>query len=92
MSENKKKENKILDKAKRVFALVGAVLLALMYILTLVFALSDNPETMSLFKASLVLTIILPVFLYGYQLVYRVLKNAGNNPVRMEDTNSEGDK
>lgn len=66
---------------KRILALIGAIVLGLMYVITLVFALTDNPETMSFFKASVALTIILPVLIYAYQLVFRVLKlmNEGKN-------------
>ncbi|MDO4189397.1 MAG: hypothetical protein Q4D29_10455 [Lachnospiraceae bacterium] len=63
-----------LKRIKRIFALVGAVVLVCMYVLTLVFAITDNPETMSFFKASAVLTIVLPILIYAYQLVYRVIK------------------
>lgn len=62
-------------KIKRILALVGAVLLALMYVSTLIFAITDNPNTMSFFKASVALTILVPVLIYAYQLVFRVLKS-----------------
>lgn len=87
MNNNVEGKSNVLNKVKRVFALAGAVLLALMYIMTLVFAVTDNPETMTMFKASLILTIILPIFLYAYQLTFRVLKSMG----RIEN-NSEGNK
>lgn len=64
-----------MKKAKRVLALSGAVILGLLYILTLIFAIFDNPATMNLFKASVALTIIIPVLIYGYQLVFRVLND-----------------
>lgn len=65
------------DKIRRILALFGAVILAVLYILTLVFALTDNPATMSFFKASVTLTIAVPVLIYAYQLVFRVLKSYG---------------
>ncbi|WP_049727703.1 hypothetical protein [Dorea sp. D27] len=63
-----------MKKIKRIIALTGAVLLAGMYISTLVFALLDRSETMGLLKASIVCTIILPVLLYAYTLVYKITK------------------
>lgn len=72
---NSLKENG--KKVKRILALSGAVILALMYVLTLIFAIADNPATMSYFKASVALTIAVPVMIYGYQLVYRVLSDFG---------------
>lgn len=74
--------NKNADKfqnVKRIIALIGAGLLALMYIVTLVSAIVDNPATMSYFKASVTLTIFIPVFIYAYQLVYRVIKSYSGN-------------
>lgn len=64
---------------KRISALVLAILLALLYAVTLVFAITDNPQTMSFFKASVTLTIIIPVLIYAYQLVFRVIRLMGEN-------------
>lgn len=64
-----------IDKIKRIMALVLAFFLVALYIATLIFAITDNPQTMSLFKASVALTIFVPVMIYAYQLVYRVLRS-----------------
>ena len=40
-----------------------------------VYAITNNVKTMSFFKASVALTIIVPVLIYSYQLVYRVLRS-----------------
>lgn len=77
MKEIQEKENSRLLKVKRIFALILAVLLVCMYAATLVFAITDNVNTMSFFKASVALTIIVPVLLYAYQLVYRVVRSFG---------------
>lgn len=89
MSDNK--ENSKNSMAKRVFAIIGVVLLLIMYAMTLVFAIIDNPATMDLFKASVALTIFVPVLLYAYQLVFRVLKGMGTRNVieHMETENGE---
>lgn len=70
---------KVIKNGKRIIAAISAVLLALMYILTLVFAIFDNPLTMSFFRASVAATILIPVLLYAYQLVFRVLKDSGKH-------------
>lgn len=72
MKDTNIKENGKL-RVKRIFALILAVLLVCMYAATLVFAITDNVKTMSFFKASVALTIIVPVLIYAYQLVYRVV-------------------
>lgn len=74
MKDTNIKENGKL-RGKRIFALILAVLLVCMYAATLVFAITDNVKTMSFFKASVALTIIVPVLIYAYQLVYRVVRS-----------------
>lgn len=67
-----------MKKTKRILALTGVILLVLLYTSTLIFALIDSPWAMTCLKASVGATILLPVLLYGYQLIYRVLKNRKN--------------
>ena len=62
-----------MNRLKRIFALAGALLLACMYIATLVFALMDSPSASGFFRASVAATILVPVLLYGYILVARLL-------------------
>lgn len=62
-------------KIKRILALTGAILLFSMYACTLIFALTDHSAAKGLLKASIACTIILPVLLYGYTLVYRITKD-----------------
>ncbi|MCR5106671.1 MAG: hypothetical protein K6B28_00765 [Lachnospiraceae bacterium] len=46
-----------------------------MYLSTLVCALLREPVYADLLRASVAMTIIVPVILYAYILVYRLLKN-----------------
>lgn len=63
-----------LNMVKRVLAMILVAVLVLLYLSTLIFAIIDDPKTMSFFRASVAMTILIPVMIYGYQLVYRVLK------------------
>lgn len=63
-----------MKKMKQILALTGALLLFAMYAATLVFALIGSDHARTLLKAAIVCTVIIPVFLYAYILVYRVLK------------------
>ena len=63
-----------MKKTKRILAIIGIVLLAGMYISTLVFAFIDHSKTMWLLKSSIACTILVPVLLYAYNLIYRLLK------------------
>lgn len=73
-----------MKKFKRIFALLGAILLILLYVSTLVFAFIDHSASMGLLKASIACTILLPVLLYAYALVYKAS--------RKEDDDSETEK
>lgn len=63
-----------MKKTKRILALLGAIILALMYISTLIFALIGSETAMVCFKISIACTIFFPVMLYTYMLVYKVMK------------------
>lgn len=69
-----------MKKIKRILALTGAIVLAGMYISTLIFALLDRSETLGLLKASIACTIILPVLLYAYILVYKITRKDEHDP------------
>ena len=56
---------------KRLLALIGVILLAGMYILTLIFALTDNSAAGNMLMASLFGTVIIPVLIYAILLVYK---------------------
>lgn len=62
----------------RILALIGVVLLAALYITTLALALSSNPNAANLLMASVAATILIPVLIYVYQFIYRLLKNKKN--------------
>lgn len=61
-------------KRLRILALIGAVLLAALYISTLIFALLDSPFANKLLIAAIAGTILIPALLYAYQLIYKILK------------------
>lgn len=63
-----------MKKVKRILALIGVILLLAMYGSTLLFAIIDNSDSMSMFKASIAATIIIPVLLWAYTLVFKLVK------------------
>lgn len=66
---------KKLEKAKRIFALLGAIFLANLYLISLLFSFMKAPWAKDWLMASLIATVILAVLLYAMILVQRVLKN-----------------
>ena len=72
-----------MKKSVRIVALIGAILLAALYICTLIFALIDTPAASDFLKISVAATIVLPVLLYGFVLFHRLSKKDN------EDTSEE---
>ena len=65
-------------KIIRVFALIGAILLAGMYLVVLYLGLTANPNTQNVLMAAIGCTIVIPVLLYAMMLIARVLDNRQN--------------
>lgn len=63
-----------MKKTKRILALIGVILLLSLYIITLISAITSTPATPGLFKACIYSSILIPILLYAYMLIYRVLK------------------
>ena len=61
-------------KIKRVVALLGVVILVGLYLITLILAFVDPTASKDWLKASIICTIIIPVFFYAFLLVYRYLE------------------
>lgn len=64
-----------MQKLKRIMALIGAILLIGMYLVTLILGLTASPSTKGMLLASIACTVIVPCLLYGFMLVARVLDN-----------------
>ena len=61
-----------MKKTKKVLAIIMIIFLVGLYIVTLIAAITSTPATAGLFKASLFCTMVLPIMLYIYQMVYKV--------------------
>lgn len=59
---------------KRILAVIGVILLVALYGSTLLFAFIDRTKTLGFFKASIAATILVPVLLYAYSMVYKLSK------------------
>ena len=73
-----------MKNTKRVLALVAAILLFGMYLSTLIFALIGSPHSTDLLWASVACTIILPVLIYAYLLVYRLTRHDNQDDHKKE--------
>lgn len=64
-----------MKKLKRILALAGALILAGMYVVTLVLGLTASPAAKDALMAAIACTVIIPCLIYGMMLVARVLDN-----------------
>jgi amino acid transporter len=64
-----------MKKVKQILAIIGVILLVSLYLTTLILAIFGNPNTMNLFFASIVATVVIPVLFWAYSMIYRLLKN-----------------
>lgn len=72
-------------KLKRFFAIAGIVLLAGMYVATLIFSIIQGEMAAGLFRASLICTIVVPVFIYIYTMLFKNMKNRRDS-YKMDDS------
>ncbi|HJC47786.1 MAG TPA: hypothetical protein IAA04_07010 [Candidatus Lachnoclostridium pullistercoris] len=63
----------------RVLALIGALILAGLYVTTLILAVTGNEHTMGMLTASLFASIVVPVFLYVARMVTKGLKDRNSD-------------
>lgn len=64
-----------MEKGKRILAIIGILLLVAMYGLTILAAIFDNTATMKYLAASIAATVIIPVLLWVYQFIYRMIRD-----------------
>lgn len=68
-----------MKKVQRILAILGIIVLVGLYLSTLIFALLGK-EFFSMFMASVFASIVLPVLLWAYSFVYKLIKKlSGNN-------------
>lgn len=70
-------------KFKRIVALIGAVILAGLFITTLIAAVMAKPYANNLFMASIYSSLIVPVMIYAIMLVGRVFAPKDENSMRL---------
>ena len=68
-----------IKKVKQILAVIGIVLLVLLYASTIVFALTDDPRTFKLLGASISATVIIPVIIWICGIFIRLGKKDDDN-------------
>lgn len=77
-------------KLKRIAAMIGIVLIVAMYLITFISAIFVTKYTHGLFLASLFSTFAVPVFIYAYMLIYRLVHKK-DNTVMLNNMTKIGD-
>lgn len=77
-----------MKKVKQILAIIGIILLVLLYLSTLVCAIIDHTETMRLFQASVMATVIIPVLLWAYSFIYKLIKKNAKDQMDEMQNNS----
>lgn len=77
-----------MKKVKQILAIIGIILLVLLYLSTLVCAIIDHTETMRLFQASILATVIIPVLLWAYSFIYKLIKKNAKDQMDEMQNNS----
>lgn len=81
------KETKTRSKGQRILAIIGVVLLVALYVVTLISAIFTTPATKGLFMACIFSTVAVPIMLYAYMMVYRMLKRRAEEEKKRWDAN-----
>lgn len=63
-----------MKKIKQILALIGVVILIGLYIATIVCALSSSENFMNMLMASIYATVVIPVLIWAYSFVYKLIK------------------
>ena len=61
-----------MKRTKQIAAIICVMILAGIYILTFVFALTDNTATMTMFKGCVACTIFVPLIAYGLVSLHKI--------------------
>lgn len=67
-----------MKKTKQILAILGIILLAALYLTTLFCAIFDSSGTMTVFKASVAATIIIPTLLWIYSFIYKLIRKTSD--------------
>lgn len=79
-----------MKKKKRIFAWIGIIFLASLYLATLIFALIGSSWAFDMFKMCLGFTIIIPVLIYVYIMIHRLL-NSDDKTKHIQDKETKND-
>jgi hypothetical protein len=75
-----------MKKLKQITAIVVVIILIALYVITLLTAIFDPTETRSWFRASIFATVVVPVLLWAYMMIFKLIR--GNDEDKDEGENN----
>ena len=78
-----------MKKVKQLLAILGIVILLSLYVITLICAIVDNSNTMRMFQASIVASFIIPVLIWAYGFIYKLIKKPSKDLEEAAKENQE---
>lgn len=63
-----------MKKVKQILAILGVIILVGLYLATIVCAVSASDNFMNMLMASLYASIVIPVLIWAYSFIYKLLK------------------
>lgn len=79
-----------MKKIRKILAIIGIVVLIGMYVMTLISALLSGPDTEYLFKASIFCTVVIPVMLYAFGLITKLVKDSYDKKGKEDKKDKKG--
>lgn len=70
---------------KRIFAVLGIVGLVGLYLLSFISAILAKPYAANLFMASIFCTMVIPIVIYGFLVIYRYVHRNEENSISLRD-------
>ena len=64
----------IFKKIRQILAILGIIVLVGLYVSTIICALSASDHFMNLLMASIYATVIIPVLIWAYTFIYKLIK------------------
>ena len=81
-----------MKKVKKILALAAVVIIIGVYILTFISAIFVRPEAMQLFKVCIALTIFMPIVIWGYMIIYKLLNPKKDDEMELEQEDEPENK
>ena len=81
-----------MKRTRQILAIIGIVILVGLYITTLVLAIVNNEYTKRFFTASIICTVVIPVLIYVYQWLYKLVKKDASETESRPDEDGSHDQ